>query len=70
MGLIPKFCLIKTLCLEANWRIDDEVAIGNVQIVANSKKVMHFINLIKQYQELTLRVHDASKFLGGRANIT
>ena len=37
---------------------------------ANSKKAMHFINSINQYQELALRAHDAGEFLGRRAEIT
>ena len=67
MGFIPKFCRIKTLCQLSNWRMDDEEAIGNLQMSANSKKTMHFISLIKQYQELTLTGHDAIEFLGRRA---
>ena len=70
MRFIPKFCLIKTLCSLGNLRIDDEEAIGNMQIDANSKKSMHFISLIKQYQELALTACDASEFLGRRAEIT
>ena len=45
MGLIPVFCLIKTLCLVGNWGIDDEEAIGNMHMDANSQKAMHFISL-------------------------
>ena len=36
MGFIPEFCLIKTLCIVVNWEIDDEEAIGNMQMDANS----------------------------------
>ena len=70
MGSIPKFCLIKYLCLVGNWRLDDEEAIGSVQMNANSKKAMHFTSLIKKYQELASTVRDASNFLGKRAEIT
>ena len=48
MGFIPKFCLIKTLSLVGNLGIDDEEAIRNMQMDANSQKTMHFISLIKQ----------------------
>ena len=51
MGFIPEFCLVRTLCSVDNSIIDDEEAITNVQMDANSKKAMHFISLIKQYQE-------------------
>ena len=37
---------------------------------ANSKKAMHFISLIKQYQELVVTARDADEFLGRRAKIT
>ena len=36
---------------------------------ANSKKAMHFISLIKQYQELAVTTRDADEFLGKRAEI-
>ena len=36
---------------------------------ANSKKAMHFISLIKQYQELAITARDADEFLGRRAEI-
>ena len=36
---------------------------------ANSKKAMHFISLIKQYQELAVTARDADDFLGRRAEI-
>ena len=32
---------------------------------ANSKKAMHFIGLIKQYQELTVTARDADQFWEG-----
>ena len=35
----------------------------------NSKKAMHFISLIKQYQELVVTAHDTDQFLGRRAEI-
>ena len=70
MGFIPEFCLINTLCSLGNCIIDDEEAIGNVQMDANSKKAMHFISLIKQYQELALTAHEAGEFLGRRAEIS
>ena len=70
MEFIPRFCPIKALCSVGNWRIDDEEAIGNVQMDANSKKAMHFIRLIKQYQELALKARDAGDSLGRRAEIT
>ena len=41
-----------------------------MQIDANSKKAMHLINLIKQYQELTLTVRDVGEFLGRRVKVT
>ena len=37
---------------------------------ANTKKAMHFISLIKQYQELAVTARDADEFLGRRAKIT
>ena len=37
---------------------------------ANSKKAMHFIGFIKQYQELAVTACDAGEFLGRRAEIT
>ena len=40
-----------------------------MQMDANSKKAMHFIRLIKQYQELTVIARDADQFLGRRAEI-
>ena len=36
----------------------------------NSKKAMHFISLIKQYQELAVTARDADEFLERRAEIT
>ena len=50
--------------------MDDEEAVGNVHIDANSKKTMQFIRLIKQHQELALTARDASEFLGRRAEAT
>ena len=41
-----------------------------MQMDANSKKAMHFISLIKQYQELAVTARDAEQFLGRRAEIT
>ena len=41
-----------------------------MQMDTNSKKTMHFISLIKQYQKLALRARDAGEFLGRRAEIT
>ena len=67
MGFIPKFCLIKTLFLMVNWGTDDEEANSSIQMDANSPKVMHFISLIKQYQELALTAYDAVEFLRKRA---
>ena len=40
-----------------------------MQMDANSKKAMHFISLIKQYQELAVTARDADQFLGKRAEI-
>ena len=34
-----------------------------MEMDANSKKAMHFISLIKQYQELAVTVRDADEFL-------
>ena len=70
IGFIPRFCLIKTLYSVGNWIIEDEEAIGNVQMDTNCKKAMHFITLIKQYQELALIACDAGEFLGRRSEIT
>ena len=70
MGFIPEFFIIKSLCLVGTWGIDDEEAIGNAQIDANSKKAMDFISLIKQCQELALTAHNAGEFLRRRAHIT
>ena len=64
MEFIHKLCLIKTLCSVGNWRIDDEEVIGNVQMDAKSKKAMHFISLLKQYEELALTAHHAGSLLG------
>ena len=36
----------------------------------NSKKAMHFISLIEQYQELAVTTCDADEFLGRRSKIT
>ena len=36
------------------WGVEDEEAIGYVEMDAKSKKVMHFIKLTKQYKELVL----------------
>ena len=69
MGFISKFCLIKTLCSVDISRVEDEKAIGYVEMNAKSKKVMHFIKFIKQYKELALMARDAGKFLGRRAVI-
>ena len=69
MGFIPEFRLINTLCSLGNCIIDDEEAIGNAEMDANSKKAMHFISLIKQYQDLALTARDAGEFLGRRAEI-
>ena len=41
-----------------------------MQMDANSKKAMHFISLIKQYQELTVTARDANQFLGRRAKLS
>ena len=70
IGFIPEFCLIKIICLEGNLRIDEEEAIGNVQMDANSKKATHFISLIKQCQELALTARETGEFLRRRAEIT
>ena len=67
MGFIPEFFLIKTLCYLGNWRIDDEEAIGIVQMDVNSKKAMHSISSIKQYQELVVTARNADEFLGRKA---
>ena len=67
VGFIPEFCLIKTLCSVGIWRVEDEEAIGYVQMDAKSKKTMHFIKLIKQYKKLALIARDVGKFLGRRA---
>ena len=40
-----------------------------MQMDANSKKAMHFISLIKQYQELAVTARHANEFLGRRAEI-
>ena len=49
-----------------NLGIDDEEAIGNVQMDANSKKAMHFISLIKQCHILALTACNAGEFLRRR----
>ena len=41
-----------------------------MQIDAKSKKAMHFISLIKQYQELALTTRETGEFLGRRTEIT
>ena len=46
-GIHPRVLSNKTLCSVGNWRIDDEEAIGNVQMDANFQKAIHFISLIK-----------------------
>ena len=40
-----------------------------MQMDANSKKAMHFISLIKQYQELAVTARHANEYLGRRAEI-
>ena len=40
-----------------------------MQMDANSKKAMHFISLIKQYQELAVTARHANEFLGRRAEL-
>ena len=35
----------------------------------NSKKAMHFISLIRQYQELVVTARDADEFMGRREEI-
>ena len=70
MGFIPEFFLIQTLCSVGIWRIEDEEAIGYVEMDAKSRKAMHFIKLIKQYKELALTARDAGKFLGRRVVTT
>ena len=70
MGFIPEFCLIKSLCPVGNLGIDNEEAIRNMQMDANSQKAMYFISLIKQCQELALTARDAGEFLRRRAKIT
>ena len=67
MRFIPESCLIKSLCSVGIWRVRDEEAIVYVEMNAESKKAMHFIELIKQYKELALPARDAGKFLGRRA---
>ena len=37
---------------------------------ANSKNAVHFISVIKKYQELALITCDAGEFLGRRAEVT
>ena len=54
MGLISEFCLIETLCSIGIGRVEDEEAIGYVEMDAKSKKAMHFIKLTKQYKEFAL----------------
>ena len=66
MGFISDFCTIKALCLVGIWRIEDEEAIGYVEMDAKLKKAMRVITLIKQCKELASRTQDASEFLGKR----
>ena len=68
-GFIPEFCIIKTLWFVGNWGIDDEEAIRNVEMDANPPKVMHFISLIKECQELALTACDVGEFLRRRVEI-
>ena len=63
MGFIPEFCLIKTLSSLGIWRIEDEEAIGYVEMDAKSRKVAHFIKLIKHYKEFALAARNVGKFL-------
>ena len=70
MGFIPKFCLMKTLCSVGSWRIEDEEAIGYVEMDVKPRKVMHFIKLIKQYKELASTARDVGKFVGRRTATT
>ena len=70
MGLIPEFCLIKTLYSIGIWRIEDEETIGYVEMDAISRKAIHFIKLIKQDKELASTTQDASKFLWRRVVTT
>ena len=48
------------------WRIEDEEAIGFVEMDAKLKKAMRVIKLIKQCKGLASTTQDASKFLGKR----
>ena len=41
-----------------------------MQMDANSKKAMHFIGFIKQYEELAVTARDAGEFLERRVEIT
>ena len=41
-----------------------------MQMDANSKKAMHFISLIKQYQELAVTPRDAEEFWEGEQKLS
>ena len=45
------------------WRKEDEEAIGYVEMDAKSRKLVHFIKLIKQCKELASTTRDTGKFL-------
>ena len=70
MRFIPEFFRVKTVCSLHNWGRYDEDAIGNVEMDAKSKKAMHFIGFIKQYEEFAVTARDAGEFRGRRAEIT
>ena len=38
MGFIPEFCLIKILCSVGIWRVEDEDAVGYVEMNDKLKK--------------------------------
>ena len=38
MGFIPKICVMITLCSVGIWRVEDEEAVGYVEMDAESKK--------------------------------
>ena len=66
-GIHPRILSNKNIIFSSIWRVEDEEAIGYMEMNAKSKKAMHFIKLIKQYKELVLTTRDAGKFLGRRA---
>ena len=69
MRFIPEFFPVKTVCSLGNWGKYDEDAIGNVEMDAKSKKAMHSIGFIKQYEEFAVTARDGGEFGEGEQKL-